>query len=77
MHRERKPHLAFGFGRHSCMGMNITEHEAGAFLRVLLNDWPNWKFDGDPEIEWATAQAVDGSEIKFIDRFKSLRVKTV
>ncbi len=77
MHRERKPHLAFGFGRHSCMGMNITEHEAGAFLRVLLNDWPNWKFDGDPEIEWATAQAADGSEIKFIDRFKSLRVKTV
>ena len=76
MHRERKPHLAFGFGRHSCMGMNITEHEAGAFLRVLLNDWPNWIFDGEPEIEWASAQAADGSEIKFIDRFKSLKVTT-
>ncbi len=75
LQRDRKPHLAFGFGRHSCMGMNITEHEAGAFLRVLLNEWPNWVFDGEPEIEWASAEAADGSEIKFIDRFKSLKVK--
>ena len=75
LQRDRKPHLAFGFGRHSCMGMNITEHEAGAFLRVLLNEWPNWVFDGEPEIEWASAEAADGSETKFIDRFKSLKVK--
>ena len=75
LQRDRKPHLAFGFGRHSCMGMNITEHEAGAFLRVLLNEWPNWVFDGEPEIEWASAEAADGSEIQFIDRFKSLKVK--
>lgn len=75
IHRERKPHLAFGFGRHSCMGMNITEHEAGAFLRVLLNNWPNWIFDGEPEIEWSTAKDANGDEIKFIDRFKSLKVK--
>lgn len=75
LHRERKPHLAFGFGRHSCMGMNITEHEAGAFLRVLLNEWPKWQFDGEPEIEWASAIAADGAEIKFIDRFKSLKIK--
>ena len=75
--RERKPHLAFGFGRHSCMGMNITEHEAGAFLRVLLADWPNWQFAGEPEIEWALAQAADGSDIRYIDRFKSLKVKSV
>ena len=74
IHRERKPHLAFGFGRHSCMGMNITEHEAGAFLRVLLADWPNWQFDGEPEIEWSVAHAADGSEIRYIDRFKSLKV---
>jgi cytochrome P450 len=75
IHRERKPHLAFGFGRHSCMGMNITEHEAGAFLRVLLSDWPNWQFDGEPEIEWSHAEAADGSPIRYIDRFKSLKVK--
>lgn len=77
MHRDRKPHLAFGFGRHSCMGMNITEHEAGAFLRVLLGEWPNWILDGEPEIEWASAQAADGSKIKFIDRFKSLKIAVV
>ena len=75
IHRERKPHLAFGFGRHSCMGMNITEHEAGAFLDVLLTEWPNWKFDGEPEIEWGEAQGAAGETIRFIDRFAALRVK--
>ncbi|MFM1973961.1 MAG: hypothetical protein RLZZ345_1045, partial [Actinomycetota bacterium] len=29
-----------------------------------------------PEIEWARAQAADESEIIYIDRFKSLKVKT-
>ena len=76
IHRDRKPHLAFGFGRHSCMGMNATEHEVGALLNVLLDSWPNWQFDGKPEIIWATAQDKDGNAIRYIDRFASLRVKT-
>jgi len=76
IHRERKPHLAFGFGRHSCMGMNATEHEVGALLTVLLDSWPDWQFDGEPEIAWATDQDKDGNSIRYIDRFKSLRVTT-
>lgn len=74
IHRERKPHLAFGFGRHSCMGMNITEHEVGAMLRVLLSDWPDFVFVGSPEIEWAEDFDKDGRTIKYIDRFAALNV---
>ena len=74
IHRERTPHLGFGYGRHSCMGMNITEHEVGALLRVLLGEWPAWQLDGEPEIEWSTHQGKNGDEIRIIDRFRSLRV---
>lgn len=75
IHRDRQPHLAFGLGRHSCMGMNITEHEVGALLTVLLDSWPNWAFDGEPEIAWADDLDKDGARIRYIDRFKELRVR--
>jgi len=52
IHRERKPHVAFGVGRHSCMGMNITEYEAKAMISALVTAWPNWEFDGEPRIDW-------------------------
>lgn len=74
IHRERKPHLAFGFGRHSCMGMNLTEYEARAFLNALLDDWPDWEFDGEPQIEWVSEG--EGSErYTVIDRFESVRIR--
>jgi len=75
IHRDRKPHLAFGFGRHSCMGMNITEHEVGALLSVLVNEWPEWTYAAEPEISWATDEDKDGNEIRYIGHFKHLRVK--
>ena len=54
--------------------MNITEHEAGAFLRVILANWPSWQFARDPEIEWAQDFDKDGNPIRYIDRFNSLLV---
>jgi cytochrome P450 len=75
IHRERKPHLAFGFGRHSCMGMNITEHEVGSLLEVLVNEWPNWSFAAEPDISWATDLDKHGNEIRYINRFEELRVR--
>ena len=54
--------------------MNITEHEAGAFLRVILANWPSWQFARDPEIEWAQDFDKDGNPIRYVDRFNSLEV---
>lgn len=34
--RGRKPHMAFGYGPHTCLGMNLAEYEAKAFLKVFL-----------------------------------------
>jgi cytochrome P450 len=75
IHRERKPHLGFGFGRHICLGVNMTRVEAEAFMRVLLEQWPGWSINGEPEIEWATDLDKNGGTIRYIDRFRSLRVQ--
>ena len=75
IHRERVPHLAFGFGRHSCMGMNITEHEVGALLSVLVNEWPDWQFAEDPQIVWATDKDQNGNPIRYIYGFEKLAVR--
>jgi cytochrome P450 len=69
IYRERKPNLAFGFGRHSCMGMNITEQEVGALLRIILKNWPNWEFAKEPKILWSSALDKNGDEIRHIDKF--------
>ena len=75
IHRERRPHVAFGFGRHSCMGMNITEFEARAFLTVLLQDWPDWEFEGEPHIDWMI-EGVGEDAFRVVERFASVRVRT-
>lgn len=73
LRRERKPHLAFGFGRHSCLGMNLAEHEARALLEVLLADWPGWVFAGEPELSWMRERR-EGGEFDFLDRFDAVNV---
>lgn len=73
IHRERKPHLAFGFARHSCLGMNVTEYESRAFLAALLTDWPDLAFHGEPDITWF--EGTDGTTtFQAIQRFNSVRV---
>jgi hypothetical protein len=57
------------------MGMNITEHEVGALLGVLVNEWPGWVLTSEPKIAWAEAQDKNGDPIRFIDRFDELRVR--
>jgi cytochrome P450 len=74
LHRARNPHLGFGFGKHSCMGMNIAEHETRAFLRALLDPWPAWEFDGEPGIVWESdGEGPDAHTI--LDRFAAVPVR--
>lgn len=34
--RPKNPHLSFGFGPHTCLGIHVAEVEAKAFLKALL-----------------------------------------
>jgi cytochrome P450 len=73
IHRERRPHVAFGFGRHSCVGMNLTEHEAEAFLEAFTEGWPGWQLADGAVIEWAEEGAGDDLTL-VLDRFDSVPV---
>lgn len=75
IHRGRQPHLGFGHGKHSCMGMNVTEYETKAFLAELLGAWPNWRFATAPDIAWVTETGADGSGFTLLDRFRGLLVE--
>lgn len=72
IHRARHPHLGFGAGPHSCLGMTLASQEARTFLDVLLADWPGWELDGEPEIAWVP----DGDGMPtLIDRFDAIPVR--
>jgi cytochrome P450 len=73
--RERNPHIAFGFGAHSCLGQNITEIEGAAFLKTLLPRLGSWSFDGEPEVIWAEAELEDGSFTKHLNGFSKLAIR--
>lgn len=69
--RGRKPHLAFGYGPHTCLGMNLAEYEARAFLKTFLPKRSNFKLAGF-ELEF---NQVDG--IKYLENLKNLRVEVI
>ncbi len=76
VHRDRKPHLAFGFGRHSCIGMNITEFEGHAFLRAFLAHPTIWRFAEEPDITWEIDDR-DGTTIRVLESFRRVPVVAV
>jgi cytochrome P450 len=76
IHRERQPHLAFGFGRHSCLGMNVTEIEVSAFLSVLTADWPGWRFASEPQIDWVEETDGEGRAFSYIEKFLRIELTT-
>ena len=49
IHRASKPHLGFGFGKHSCMGLNLARLEATVWLNRLLDELPEWEVAAPPD----------------------------
>jgi cytochrome P450 len=50
IHRERVPHLSFGFGFHNCLGNALARVEGRAALDEILNRCPEWDVDMDNAI---------------------------
>ena len=48
--RKPNPHISFGRGPHSCMGLQIARMETRAVLRVLGGDRPALELAGEPDI---------------------------
>jgi cytochrome P450 len=53
--RQRKNHLGFGFGMHSCLGINLARLEAQIWLSRLLDELPEFTVEG--ETDWGTSFA--------------------
>lgn len=75
IYREETPTLAFGFGRHSCLGLQITMHEAMAFLEAMLTDWPDWELVGEPGVIWSE-QSVGDRTVRIVGHIDCLRAVT-
>jgi cytochrome P450 len=56
--RPTKQHLGFGFGVHSCLGLNLARLEAQIWLDRLLDELPEWKIAGP--ISWGTNWVLRG-----------------
>ena len=46
--RTNAPHLAFGFGEHSCLGASLARLEARVFFEELLARHPRFRLAGEP-----------------------------
>lgn len=49
--RRPNPHLAFGSGPHSCIGIHLARLEARVFLEELLAAVPDWRLDDGVAME--------------------------
>jgi cytochrome P450 len=49
IHREQKPHAAFGFGPHMCLGMHLARMEMRVATNAVLDRLPNLRLDPDAD----------------------------
>ena len=53
IYREPKAHLAFGFGIHNCIGLNLARLELRVFVTLLLDAFPPYELVSD-DIDYGT-----------------------
>ena len=58
IHRERRPHLTFGYGHHVCLGNALARAEARIVLDEVLNRFPDW------QVDYAAAQLASASTVR-------------
>jgi cytochrome P450 len=51
LERRPNPHLAFGSGPHTCIGIHLARLEIRCFLETLLDTIPDWRLAGDVAME--------------------------
>lgn len=61
IHREPRPHLAFGHGIHACIGAALARVEGRVALQEVLKRFPEWEVD-DEHAELASTSTVRGWE---------------
>jgi cytochrome P450 len=68
--RGANPHLGFGYGRHSCIGMHLAQLEAKIVLELWLERFTDWEVLPESELFF------DFEDYKFIpSRFHKLKLK--
>jgi cytochrome P450 len=61
IHRERRPHLTFGYGHHVCLGNALARTEGRIVLDEMLDRFPEWRVDQEGA-RLASASTVRGWE---------------
>jgi len=70
IHRERNPHLSFGFGPHTCIGNHVAEVETAALVSTFLREVKAWEILPESEISYDTI-----GKFQYPGRFHSLLLK--
>lgn len=66
--REMQPHLAFGTGRHQCLGMHLARAEMATALEAVLDRLPDVRLDPDhppPDIVGFAFRGPDHLHVRF------------
>jgi cytochrome P450 len=60
MDRPRRPHLAFGWGIHACLGQNLARADLRIFLTEILRRMPDFEVDLDRVEPYSSVPLVNG-----------------
>lgn len=71
INRGKQPHLAFGYGPHACIGMNLAEYEAKAFISEFVPRARNLELVSF-KLEWAEVDS-----ISYVSNLKSVLIRSL